>query len=59
MFRSYGQNAKNELGLEDDLDVYYIAGAKVSQKALITHLKNGKDSDYWSIYENLFPKNKK
>jgi hypothetical protein len=38
-FRALGQNRKDELGLGDDLDVYYINMEKVDRKEFIQYIK--------------------
>jgi len=56
MFRSYGENNKDDFGLGDDFDIYYIAEKKVTRETLITYLKIKKDSEYWYVYGSMFQK---
>lgn len=54
MFRSYGKNRKDDKGLLDDLDVYYINGAKVNRREFISEFS--KDPIYREVYSGLFEK---
>jgi hypothetical protein len=54
MFRSYGRNLKNDKGLSDDLDVYYVNKKKVNRMEFVSEIN--KNSDYREIYDNLFDK---
>lgn len=59
MLRSYGENNQNDLGLGDDLDIYYIEGKRVSREDMIAHLKNNQESYYWEVYGSWFQKQEK
>jgi hypothetical protein len=54
MFRSYGQNDRDDRGSVDDFDVYYVDKKKVTREVLISLLKNKSESFYWAAYSNLF-----
>jgi hypothetical protein len=54
MFRALGKNRKDDKGLADDLDIYYVNKAKVGRKEFITELN--RDPIYRESYSDLFSK---
>ena len=56
MFRSYGTNQKDDLGFEDDLDVYYIKTKKTNRSNFISHIKTQNDPLQWEAFKTVFEK---
>jgi hypothetical protein len=40
LFRAYGTNGKNDFGLGDDLDIYYLDRRRVPREAFIRYLQS-------------------
>lgn len=48
MFRAYGANGRDDLGLADDLDIYYLDQHRVPRKELIEYLMSLDHGNLWS-----------
>jgi hypothetical protein len=54
MFRANGDNRKDDLGLGDDVDLYYLDGKRVAREEFIAYLKGIDHGDFWLTYRELF-----
>jgi hypothetical protein len=47
MFRAYGANGEDNVGLGDDLDIYYLDGRRVSREAFIRYAQSLDHGNLW------------
>ena len=55
MFRAYGPNGQDDLGLADDLDIYYLDKHRVPREKIIEYLKSLDYGNLWpTVYRPMF-----
>jgi hypothetical protein len=47
MFRAYGANGEDNLGLDDDLDIYYLDERRVPREAFIQYVQSLDHGNLW------------
>ncbi len=54
MFRAYGKNRTDDLGLGDDIDVYYLDRNRVTREVFVAYLKTEDHGHSWKVLCILF-----